>query len=187
MSTNNNKRLLHRKEFQLMTPAPVSAVSGGIFIGDDSARNRFTFHMQNASSQWLYDHEEDAWIQITSGGFAGTFGAGTAGQYFPWSFDISASGGSTTTITTLAASYNLTRFIKGCTIEFLTGLNAGRTVTITDMINDGTYCTITLGSTTPALSSVQSGDWFRINSGRFFVLSAYPTEVLLLVYLNHLI
>ena len=43
MSTNNNKRLLHRKEFQLMTPSPAAAISGGIYISDDSARNRFRY------------------------------------------------------------------------------------------------------------------------------------------------
>ena len=173
MSTNNNRRLLHRKEWQLMTPAPVSAGSGCVYIGDDSARNRFTLHIQGTTLHYLYDHEEDAWIQLPSGGFAGTFGAGTTGQYFPWSIDLRANGGTTTTITTAAASYNLTRFIKGCTLEFLTGSNAGRTVTITDMINDGTTCTIYLDSATPFATA--NSDFFRINSGRFFVLSPYTS------------
>lgn len=171
MSTNNNKRLLHRKEWQLMTPCPVTAASGCVYIGDDSARNRFTLHIQSVSSQWLYDHEEDAWIQIPSGGFAGTFGAGTAGQYYPWSMTITSTGGTNNTFNVTSSLFNLSRFIKGCTIEFLSGANIGLTAVINEITNDNTTCTITLSSNLPNV--VSNNDTFRISSGRFFVLNAY--------------
>jgi len=172
MSTNNNKRILHRKEWQFMTPAVSSSSAGVIFIGDDSARNRFTLQVVSTTVQFLYDHEEDAWIQLPSAAFAGTFGGGTTGQYFPWSIDMRATSGTTTTITGSASSYNLTRFIKGQKLEFTAGTNAGLTANIVDLFCDAVNWTITLDTTLP---NAVTTEWFRISSGRFFVLSAYLT------------
>lgn len=33
-TTNNNKRILHRKEWQFMTPAPVASSAGSFIIKD---------------------------------------------------------------------------------------------------------------------------------------------------------
>lgn len=75
-------------------------------------------YVQSATVQYLYHHDEDAWVQIPSMALAGTFGAGACGARSRWSGTVTANGGSTTSLTTTGAINGL---VLGATIRFLSG------------------------------------------------------------------
>lgn len=171
--TNRSIKRLHRKEWQMMTPAPAASAAGSFVVHDRSHLLDEAFYCVNATTHYLYSHDEDSWVQVPSGSLAGTWGAGAAGCRSRWSRTITANGGSTTTATVLASSWNLTDRIVGRTIRFLSGTaaNLGLDRTITNFTANPTgTSTITF---TPALSSaVANTDTFVVDSGRVFVVSA---------------
>lgn len=171
--TQNNHPLINRKEWQTMTPAPVASAIGTNVIFSRNGSNNVALVMYSATVHYLYHHDEDAYIQIPSGALAGTYVAGTTGIYHPWSKTITANGGSTTTITVAASSFNLCGFVRGEIIEFLSGTaaNIGTRTTITEILNNAGTGTITL-TLADAVTSVANNDTFRIRSGRFFVMAS---------------
>ncbi len=168
----NNKPLLHKKEWQTMTPAPTATVTGAFVIADKSDVFNVAMYVVSATVQYLYHHNEDSWVQAPSGALGGTFGAGATGIFRRWSNTYTANGGSTTTVTVNPASFNINGYTRGETIEFQTGDNAGVRATITEIRTDGGIGTITLTLDTTLTSPVANGDTFRVTSGRFFVFNA---------------
>jgi hypothetical protein len=171
--SQNNKPLLHRKEWQTMTPAPQASAIATNWIFSRNGANNVALVMYSATVHYLYHHDEDAYVQIPSGAFGGTWVAGATGIYHPWSKTYTANGGSTTTITVAAASFNLNGFVRGEIVEFLSGTaaNIGTRTTITEIMNNAGTGTITL-TLADAVTSVANNDTFRIRTGRFFVMSS---------------
>lgn len=168
--TNRAVPLLHRKEWQMMTPAPVATAAGSFVIHDGADLDNLALLVASATTHYLYHHDEDAWVQIPSGALVGTFGAGACGARLRWSAPVTANGGTTTTITTTAA---ITSLAIGRTVRMLTGTAAnigqGRTVQSV-LINPGGTSTMTV---TPALpAAVAASDTCAVDVGRFAVLSA---------------
>ena len=170
----NNVPLLHKKEWQNMGVLPAATAAGHFFVADDSGIDNTALLVQSATVQYIYNHDEDGFVQITSGALAGTFGAGACGQYHPWSITYTANGGSTTTITVPAATHNFTGSVVGAKVEFTSGANIGIRRKIIRLINDGGAGTITL-TFDQAVTAVSNGDTFRLNTGKFFVLNAYTS------------
>ena len=168
--TNRAVPLLHRKEWQMMTPAPVATAAGSFVIHDVDDTDNLALLVASATTHYLYHHDEDAWVQIPSGALAGTFGAGACGARLRWSAPVTANGGTTTTITTTAA---ITSLAIGRTVRMLTGTaaNVGRERTVTSvLITPGGTSTMTV---TPALpAAVAASDTCAVDVGRFAVLSA---------------
>ena len=171
--TQNNVALLHRKEWQTMTPAPVASGIGTSVVFSKNGANNVSLYLSSGTAHYLYHHDEDGYIQIPSGAFGGTWVAGACGIYHPWSKTYTATGGSTTTITVNSATFNLNGFCRGAVIEFLSGTagNIGTRTTITEILNNAGKNTITL-TLADAVTSVANNDTFRLNSGRFFVMSS---------------
>lgn len=170
----NNIPLLHRKEWQTMMPAPVATGAGSFIVADDSGDQNFILYMATSTVHYLYNHAEDDWLQIPSGAFTVAIAAGSCGTYLPWSVTYTANGGSTSTITVAAASFNINGFVVGKIVEFLSGTaaNIGQRRTILSINSDAGIGTITLTLDTPLASTVANTDTFRIKSGSFFVLNA---------------
>lgn len=167
MATQNNKPLLHRKEWQMMTPAPANTAAGAFVIAGQFGLNNLALYVVSNILQYLYHHDEDAWVQIPSLALAGTFGAGSCGTLSRWSNTITANGGSTTSATTAAA---ITGLCRGRTVRFLTGANAGRDATITDVvIVPGGMSTIQFAALP---SAVVNTDTFVVNTGTFYIMNA---------------
>lgn len=167
MATQNNKPLLHRKEWQFMTPAPVATAAAAFVAVDPNDVGNLAMYVTSNTVAYLYHHDEDAWVQIASPALAGTFGAGACGEASRWSNTVTANGGSNTTATTAAA---ITGLALGRTVRFLTGANAGVETTITGVIivpgGTSTIQFAALGS------AVANTDTFIVDSGIFFVLGA---------------
>ena len=89
---NKNTKLIHRKEFQMMTPSPVATSAAVCMIAADSGNFDYALLLASATVHYLYSHDEDAYTQIPSGALAGTFGAGTCGVRHPWSIPYTATG-----------------------------------------------------------------------------------------------
>lgn len=172
--TNKNQALLHRKEWQMMTPTPTANAAGSFVVAPQSGNFNIAMYVVSATVQYLYYHNEDAWIQVPSAALAGVFGAGAAGEYHPWSQNYTANGGSTTQVTVAAATHNLNDVCKGQIIEFISaGTSSGvrRTVTDIDTSGGGTgNIVLTLDSAVPA--AIANGHTFRLTTGRFFILSS---------------
>jgi hypothetical protein len=168
--TNKNVPGLHRKEWQTMNSMLAASAAGSFVTTDAKERDNYAMVVINATTQYIYSHEEDYMIQIPSGALAGTFGAGACGATIRWSATITANGGSTTTATTTAA---ITTYAVGKTVRFLTGLNAGREAVITGVIvNPAGTNTIQFA----ALPSVVANtDTFIIDTRRVLVMSAGTT------------
>lgn len=171
--TQNNVALLHRKEWQTMMPIPTASGIGTLAVFAKNGANNIAMVLFSATVQYLYHHDEDAFIQIASGAFAGTWVAGVCGVYHPWSKTYTATGGSTNTVTVNAASFNLNGFCRGAVIEFLSGTaaNVGTRTTITEILTNAGLGTITL-TLADTVTSVASNDTFRLNTGRFFIMSS---------------
>jgi len=168
----NNKVILHRKEWQTMMPAPVTTAAGMLVISDNPALARYSLYITSATVHYLYDHEQDDWIQITSGAFGTAIGAGACGCHACWSSTFTANGGSTTTITVNIATHNINGFVVGKTVEMLSGTaaNLGLRRTITGITYPGPTGSIVLTLDSALPGSVANNDTFRIASGTFFVL-----------------
>ena len=168
--TNRAVPLLHRKEWQMMTPAPVATAAGAFVVHDGADLDNLALLVASATIHHLYHHDEDAWVQIPSGALAGTFGAGACGARLRWSAPVTANGGTTTTITTTAA---ITSLAIGRTVRMLTGTaaNVGQERTVASvLITPGGTSTMTV---TPALpAAVAASDTCAVDVGRFAVLSA---------------
>lgn len=169
--TNNNIPLIHRKEWQMMTPAPTASVAGAFMVTDSKERDNLGLYVVSATVQYLYHHDEDAWVQIPSLALAGAFGAGACGARSRWSNTLTANGGSTTSVTTATA---ITGLANWATIRFLSGSQIGKEVTVTwVIINPGGTNTLQF---TPALTwAIVNTDTFAIDKGRFFIMNAYAT------------
>jgi hypothetical protein len=175
--TNGNLPTLNRKSFQFMTPAPVATAAGSFVISPQSGNFNISMFVSSATVHYLYHHDEDAWVQIASGALGGTFGAGACGEYHPWSINYTANGGSTTTVTVAAATHNMSAPAVGSVIEFISsGTNSGlrRTVTAINTSGGGTG-NITLTLDSAVSTAVLTSHTFRLNTGRFYVMSAGTT------------
>lgn len=168
---NSNTPILNRKEWQMMTPSPVTTGAGMFVAGDEHNVSNLALYVTSNTVVYLYHHDEDGFIQIPSPALAGTFGAGACGKYHPWSVTYTANGGSTTTITVASASFNLTGLVRGQTVEFLNGANIGLRRTITQILVLGGTGNITL-TLDSAVTAVVNNDTFRVSSGRFYIIGA---------------
>lgn len=170
----NNIPILHRKEWQTMTPADTATASAAFVVNDNTNTSRFAMYVLSATVHYLYDFEEDAWLPIASGAFSPAITAGACGTYSDWSPTFTATGGSTTTITVALNTHNINGYVVGSYVEFLSGTaaNLGLRRKITAISTTGVAgSTITL-TIDAAAGSVANNDTFRINSGSFFIFTS---------------
>ena len=169
-----NRPLLNRKEFQQMGLLPIATAAAHFFIDDKNDIGNIGMLVTSNTVAYLYHHDEDGFVQIPSPALAGTFGAGACGTFSPWSATITANGGSTTTITVAAGSFNLTGVVVGKTVEILTGSAGaqGQRRVITRMLNNAGTGTITLTVNQAFGAAIANTNTLRISSGRFYALGA---------------
>lgn len=173
---NNNLALLHRKEWQMMTPAPVTTAAARFVVSPRGGDFNIAMYVTSATVQYLYHHDEDGFVQIPSAALAGTFGAGACGEYHPWSITYTANGGSTTTVTVAAATHNITGVAIGSVIEFISaGTASGHRSTVTSILNNAGTGTITLTFADIAPTAILNTYTFRLTTGRFYLMSAGTT------------
>ena len=182
-TTINLRKLLHRKAWETCTSAPTATTAGGFVCSDkyDLNNGSRAFMVQGASSVWLYEGNEDAWCQLPSSGIAGTFAAGSCGEYRALGamggvFTQTATAGTTTTLTT---NDTIVRGLAGCRVRVVAGTGVGY---------EGTVSSNTLGANavvtvTPASAvAFDATTQYQIYSGSLWFFNAGTTAVGFSVY-----
>lgn len=163
---NYNRKILDLKRWTMMpTPAPAATAAGSFVISSRLAQQRQLF-MSSATVHYLYYPFEDGWVQIPSGGLAGTFGAGACGTSTAVGPSGTATAGTTNSLTT---NLTLARSLAGYQIEITGGPGAGDVRTISfNTVGANGVITVSSNFTTPPTAS----STYRLLTPRYYVLNA---------------
>ena len=177
-TTNGNRKILDTKRWEYMTPAP-AATAAGSFISSSRHYRQQQLYVQAQTVAYLYNPNEDGWVQTPSPGLAAALAAGscgTAGSFSTGSTiaaaSLTATAGTTSTITT---NQTLARDLRGYSIQILAGPNAG--VTLPIVSNDiGVNAVITVATQASAFSNATvyrlvTPVWYVGNGGSTAVAS----------------
>lgn len=171
-TTNGNRKILDLKRWEMATPAPIGSGAGVSIISSRCYRQQQLF-VQSATAAYLYNPNEDGWVQVPSPALAGTFGSGAAGTGVAFSTgttiaaaSLTATGGTTTTIIT---NQTLARSIAGYNVHILAGPNAGLTIPIVSN-TIGANAVITVAAqgsafTVSTIYRINSPVWYYLNAG----------------------
>ncbi len=129
--TINLRKMLHRKSAEYCAQNPAGNTgAGGFFVSDKSnmiPQHDIAYYVGGVSAIWNYNADQDAWLQLPNSGLAGTFAAGSCGEFRPISapggnITNTATGGSTTTLIT---ALTITRSLADHAIRIAAGAGAG--------------------------------------------------------------
>jgi hypothetical protein len=173
-TTNTNRKILDLKRWEFCAPAPQATSAGQFVVSSRHFRQQQLLVASNTVAQ-LYNSSEDGWINVPSPALAGTFGAGACGTAAGFSTgatagvaSLTATAGTTTSITT---NQTLARDLRGYSVHFVGGTNAGRVKTIASNAI-GTNAVITF--TDAEAVAFDSTSQYRLMAPTFFVLGAGP-------------
>jgi hypothetical protein len=171
-TTNGNRKILDLKRWEQVAPSPLSTQAGS-FIASSRHFRQQQLLVRSTTDAFIYNPNEDGWIQIPSPAFTPSLGAGSAGTAGAWSTgttvaanSLTATGGTTSTIVT---NQTLARSIAGYSVHILSGPNAG--VTLPVLSNTiGATATITVATQASAFSAstvyrLCTPVWFVLGSG----------------------
>jgi hypothetical protein len=148
-TTVNLRKLLHRKAWELATPATSSTNAGSFIAGDKAGvmptRDCFYF-VNGVSSVFNYNADEDSWLQLPNSGIAGAYTTGACGEFralgaLGGAFDQAITAGTTTTLTT---NKTVTRNLKDCVVRVISGTGVGYSGKVTsNTIGSNSVLTVT--------------------------------------------
>lgn len=171
-TTNGNRKILDLKRWEFCTPSP-NATAAATFIVSSRHYRQQQLHVVSNTVANLYNPQEDGWIAVPSPALAGTFGAGACGVAGSFSTgttvaasSLTATSGTTTTITT---NQTLARDLRGYSVYFVSGTNAGKTKTIASN-TIGTNAVITF--TDAEAVAFDATSQYRLKTPVFYVLGA---------------
>lgn len=176
--TNRLRKLLHRKAWESCTSSPVATAAGAFVVSDkhNIVTGAKAFLVAGVSSIYLYEGNEDAWRQCPNSGIAGTFAAGSCGEFrglgaMGGVFTQTATAGTTTTITT---NRTILRGMNGSSVRVVAGTGVGY---------EGTVASNTLGANAVVTVTPASGVAFdattqyQIYSGSLWFFNAGTAAV----------
>lgn len=165
------RKVLDRKEWEMMTPAPVTNAAGGFTITDPTGEDKAIMLVNGVSAIYRYDASQDGWQLLPNSGIAGTFAAGSCGTFQNIGASGTATAGTTTTITT---NLTLNRSIKGYIIRITGGANAGLDrVILSNTL--GANSVITVASAFP--TAITTSSTYTLLTGRYWFFNAGTTAV----------
>lgn len=167
----NLRKILDRKEWEMMTPAPANTAAGTFTITDPSGEDKAVMFVQGVSAIYRYDHNQDSWQQLPNSGIAGTFAAGACGTFHHYGPSGTATAGSTTTITT---NLTINRSIAGYRLRITGGASAGDERTIASNTY-GANSIITV--TTPFTTATGATSTYQLLTGRYWFMNAGTSAV----------
>lgn len=171
-TTQGNRKILDLKRWEWATPAP-AATAAGAFVASSRHYRQQQLYVSSSTVAHLYNPSEDGWVQVPSPGLTGTFGAGAAGVAGSFSTgttigasSLTATAGTATTITT---NQTLARDLRGYSVYFVGGTNAGKLKTIaSNTIGASAVITFTDAEATAFDATSQ----YRLKTPVWYVLSA---------------
>lgn len=170
-TTNSLRKILDRKEWEMMTPAPVTNAAGMFTITDPTGEDKAIMYVCSTSAIHRYDHHQDGWQTLPSSGIAGTFAAGSCGTFHHHGPSGNATAGTTTTITT---NLTINRSIKGYKVRITAGPNAGEIRTITSNTL-GANSVITVDN--PYSVAITTASAYLLMTGRYWFFNAGTSAV----------
>lgn len=182
-TTINLRKLLHRKAWEACTSLPAVTAAGSFIVSDkfDLINGARAFAVINASSIWMYEGLEDAWMQLPNSGITGTFAAGSCGEFrglgaMGGSFTQTATAGTTTTIT---SNRTIVRSMTGQKIRVVAGAGVG----YEGVVSGNTLAANAIITVTPASAvAFDATTQYQIYSGSLWFFNAGTTAVGFSVY-----
>jgi hypothetical protein len=172
-TTNGNRKILDLKRWEFLTPSPNSTAAATFIVSSRHHRQQ-QLHVLSNSAANLYNPSEDGWIAVPSPGLAGTFGAGACGVAGSFSTGTTVAASSLTatagTVLSITTNQNLQRDLRGYSVYFVGGTNAGKTKTIASN-TIGANSVITFSGAAEAVA-FDSTSQYRIKAPVFYVLGA---------------
>lgn len=161
------RKVLDRKEWEMMTPCPANNVAGAFTITDTTGEDKAIMLVNGVNAIYRYDTFQDAWQSLPNSGISGTFGAGACGTFQNTGATGTATAGTTTTITT---NLTLNRSIKGYTIRITGGANAGLDrIILSNTLGTNSIITVAtsypIAITTSSTYILLTGKYWFLNSG----------------------
>lgn len=170
-TTNGNRKILDLKRWEFVTPAPTATVASALVISSRHYRQQ-QLYVTSTTTAWLYNPQEDGWAQVPSPALS-TFAAGACGVAGAFSTgttvaasSLTATAGSTTTITT---NQTIARDLRGYSVYFVGGTNAGKLKTIASN-TIGTNAVITFDSAEAV--AFDNTSQYRLKTPVWFVFGA---------------
>lgn len=171
-TTNGNRRLLDLKRWEMVSILPTATAAAQFIVSSRHYRQQQLL-VQSNTAALLYNPLEDAWINAPSPALAGTFGAGACGVAGSFSTGATAAASSLTatagTVSSITTNQTLARDLRGYSVYFVGGTNAGKTKTIARN-TIGTNAVITF--TDAEAVAFDATSQYRLKTSVFFVLGA---------------
>jgi hypothetical protein len=172
-TTNGNRRILDLKRWEFCSLYPQTSSATAHFIVSSRHYRQQQLLIASNTAANLYNPAEDAWLSLPSPALAGTFGAGACGVAGSFSTgttvaasNLTATAGTTTSITT---NQTLARDLRGYSVYFVGGTNAGKLKTIASN-TIGTNAVITFeGAEAVAFDNTSQ---YRLKTPVFYVVGA---------------
>ena len=165
------RKILDLKRWEFCAPLPTATVAASFVVSSRHYRQQQLYVVSNTVA-YIYQPNEDAFIQLASPALGGTFGAGACGAAAGFSTgstvgaaSLTATGGSTSTIIT---NQTLARDLRGYSVQILAGPNAGVTLTIVSN-TIGSNATITVATQASAFTA---STVYRLMTPVWYVLGA---------------
>jgi hypothetical protein len=171
-TTNGNRKILDLKRWEFCTPSP-NATAAATFTVSSRHYRQQQLHVLSNTAANLYNPSEDGWIAVPSPALAGTFGAGACGAAGSFSTGATAGASSLTatagTVSSITTNQNLQRDLRGYSVFFVGGTNAGKLKTIASN-TIGANAVITF--TDAEAVAFDATSQYRLKTPVFFVLGA---------------
>lgn len=177
------RKLLHRKAWEACNSAPANTTAGGFVVSDknDTVVGSKAFLVTNVSNIYMYEGDQDAWCQLPNSGIAGTFAAGSCGEFrgigaMGGSFTQTATAGTTTTLTT---NRTIVKSIAGSRIRVVAGTGVGYEGIVTgNTLNTNAVLTVSPANGVAFDATTQ----FQVYSGSLWFFNAGTVAVGFSVY-----
>lgn len=169
-TTNGNRKILDMKRWEFCAPSPLASGVGSSIVSSRHFRQQ-QFYLVTATTAYLYNPSEDAWVTLASPALTPTVGAGSAAVAGAWSTgstvgvaSLTATAGTTSTITT---NQTLARDLRGYKIMIMAGPNNGA---VLDIVSNtiGTNAVITVATQASAFSA---STVYRLLTPRWYLLA----------------
>jgi hypothetical protein len=163
-TTNGNRPILDLTRWEMCSAAPVATAAARFTVSSRHYRQQ-QLYVDSATSAWLYNPYEDAWVAVPSPALGGAFAAGACGTATAIGPSGTATAGTTSTITT---NLTIARDLRGYSIHITGGPNAGATLEILGN-TVGANSVITVAAQASAFTTSTT---YRLLTPRWYILNA---------------
>lgn len=162
-TTNNLKKGLNRKQWEMCGAVPVATIAGATVVSSRHFKNQQLL-IAGTTTAYIYLPEEDGWVTLPSPALGGTLSIGTCGTASAIGPTGTATAGTATTLTT---NLNIQRDLRGYKIHITGGPGAGDVVEIlSNTIGANSVITANFSTT------ITNATTYRLLTPRWYIVNA---------------